>query len=140
MNESFWRSAWTITLPSWMIGELECPHCVSGSKNQPLSSTPMSVFQSGLPSMSQAASMPIEPNIATTRRPSVTGVEFAWLALVCRLTFGAPLNAVALPQDLAGRLVEAVDLPGVLREVVDRRDVAVEPGPERLVAGAADRR
>ena len=82
--------------------------------------------------------MPIEPNIATTRRPSVTGVEFAWLALVCRLTFGAPLNAVALPQDLAGRLVQAVDLPGVLGEIVDRRDVAVEPGPEGLVAGAAD--
>ena len=76
-----------------MIGELECPHCVSGSKNQPLSSTPTSVCQSGLPSMSQAASMPIEPNIATTRRPSVTGVEFAWLDLVCRFTFGAPLKA-----------------------------------------------
>ena len=95
MNESLYRSACTITLSPWMIGELECPHCVSGSKNQPLSSTPMSVFQSGLPSMSQAASMPIEPNIATTRLPSVTGVEFAWLALVCRFTFGAPVKASA---------------------------------------------
>ena len=73
-----------------MIGELECPHWYVGSKNQPLSSTPTSVFQSGLPSMSQAASMPIEPNSATTRGPSVTGVELAWLDFVCRLTFGRP--------------------------------------------------
>ena len=76
------------------------------SKNQPLSSTPMSTCQSGLPSMSQAASMPIEPNIATTRRPSVTGVEFAWLALVCRLTFGTPCRRRApeiLPVALSRR-------------------------------------
>ena len=43
--------------------------------------------------MSHAASIPIEPNIATTRRPSVTGVEFAWLDFVWRFTFGAPLKA-----------------------------------------------
>ena len=44
--------------------------------------------------MSQAARIPIDPKSATTRVPSVTGVEFAWLALVWRLTFGAPVNAV----------------------------------------------
>ena len=65
-----------------MIGELEWPHCVSGSKNQPLSSTPTSVCQSGLPSISQAASIPMEPKLATTRRPSVAGVELAWLDFV----------------------------------------------------------
>ena len=123
-----------------MIGELECPHCVSGSKNQPLSMTPMSVCQSGLPSMSHAASMPIEPNIATTRRPSVAGVELAWLDFGVPLHLRRAFESVALPQDLSRRLIEAIDFPGVLRKVVHRRDVAIEPCSERLVTGAADGR
>ena len=77
-----------------MIGELECPHWKAGSKNHPLSSTPRSTRHSSLPSKSHAISRPADPNTATTRRPSVAGVELAWLLLVCRLVFGAPVNAV----------------------------------------------
>src|SRR5918993_1209869 len=77
-----------------MMGELECPHWYVGSKNQPLSRTPTSVFQSSLPFMSQAMSMPIEPSTATTCVPSVTGVELACVDLVCRFTFGTPTCAV----------------------------------------------
>ena len=74
-----------------------------------------------------------------TRRPSVTGVELAWLLLVWRLVVGAPIDGGALPQDLSGRLVQAVDLPLVRRQVVHRLHVAIQPGLEAVVAGAADR-
>ena len=77
-----------------MIGELEWPHWKLGSKNHPLSRMPRSARHSSLPFMSHATSNPIDPNAATMRRPSVAGVEFAWVALVCRLTFGVPENAV----------------------------------------------
>ena len=64
------------------------------------------------------------------------GVRLARLGVA--LDLRRALECLALPEDLASRLVQAVDLPGVLGEIVDRRDVAVEPRPEGLVAGAAD--
>ena len=56
------------------------------------------------------------------------------------LHFRHAFVGVALPDDFSRGLVEAVDLPGVFRKVIHRRDVAVETGSERLVAGAADSR
>ena len=73
-----------------MMGELEWPHWNAGSKNQPLSSVPRSTRHSSLPLTSHATSRPADPNTATTRRPSVTGVELAWLLLVWRFVLGAP--------------------------------------------------
>ncbi len=54
---------------------------------------PTSTFHSGLPFMSHAASTPTDPKSATTRVPSVTGVEFACADLVWRFTFGTPTCA-----------------------------------------------
>ena len=65
-------------------------------------------------------------------------MELAWLLLVCRLVFGHAGERRPLPHDLPGRLVEAVDLPLVLRQVVHWLHVAVESRPEGLVAGLAD--
>src|SRR6185436_20497920 len=77
-----------------MIGELECPHWNDGSRNHPLSSTPRSTRQSSLPLKSHATSTPADPNTATTRLPSVTGVELAWLLFVCRSVPGDLFTAV----------------------------------------------
>src|SRR4029079_2136965 len=59
-----------------------------------------------------------------------------------RVTFGARRAAGgrSLPQDLSGRLVQAVQLPFVRREIVNRLHVAVETGLDAVIAGAADRR
>ena len=48
-------------------------------------------------------------------------------------------SAPPLPEDFSCCLVEAIDLERVLREIVHRFDVAIEAGPERAVAGGADR-
>src|SRR5688572_8228935 len=55
---------------------------------------PRSARHNSFPFMSHAISSPIDPNAAAMRRPSVAGVELAWVAFVCRLTFGVPENAV----------------------------------------------
>ena len=73
------------------------------------------------------------PAIGRRRRARLTGLRVT-------LHFRHALVGVALPENFSRGLVEAVDLPGVLRKVIHRRDVTVEPGSERLVAGAADSR
>ena len=65
-----------------------------GSKNHPLSRMPRSARHNSLPFTSQAMSNPIDPNAATTRRPSVAGVELACVAFGCLAVFGVPENAV----------------------------------------------
>ena len=62
-----------------------------------------------------------------TTLPSVTGVEVAWLDFGCRLVFGMPSCAVLSQTTLPVALSSAIKLPGVLRGVGDRLDVAVLP-------------
>ena len=59
-------------------------------------------------------------------RPSVASVELACVDLVWRLTFGTPAVRGALPEQLAGVLVEAHHQPAMRGRVLNRRDVAVE--------------
>ena len=68
----------------------------------------------------------------------MTGVAEAWLDFGWRLVFGIALVRDALPQHLAGALVERDELPGVLRHVVRRLDVAVEAGADAGGRIAAD--
>src|SRR5688572_4128682 len=69
-----------------------------------MSSTPRSFFQSSRPSRPKAY-RPSEPNNAIRRLPSVAKVEFAWVALVWRLTFGAPRWAVVRHRTFPDRLL-----------------------------------
>ena len=72
------------------------------------------------------------PAVSHRRRAGLTALGVP-LRLRCRGDGGA------LPENLSGRLVERVDLPLMLGQVVHRLDVTVQAGPERVVAGLADR-
>src|SRR5215510_9106394 len=52
--------------------------------------------------------------------------------------FGHAFGGRALPQNLSGLLVEAIDLPGMLRQILVRIDVAVKAVPEFALRRAAD--
>src|SRR5215217_3286410 len=81
MNESVCVSHCSITRSFQMIGELAGPHSYVGMSYAPRSRRPRSTFQRGLPLTSKAYK-PCDPNHATTMRPSVTGVEFAYVDLM----------------------------------------------------------
>src|ERR1041384_426776 len=81
MNESVCVSHWTITRFFQMIGELAGPHSYVGMSYAPMSTRPIFTFHRNLPFTSYAYT-PCEPNHATTMRPSVTGVELAYVDLM----------------------------------------------------------
>src|ERR1044072_855969 len=81
MNESVCVSHWSITRSFQMMGELAGPHSYVGMSYAPRSRRPRSTFHKGLP-LTSYAYKPCDPNHATTIRPSVTGVEFAYVALM----------------------------------------------------------
>ena len=73
------------------------------------------------------------PAIGHRRRTGLAALGVAFRS-------GCATDGAPLPQDLSGRLIDAVDLPFVRRQIVDGLDVAVESGLEAVVAGFADRR
>src|SRR6185436_8169984 len=81
MNESVCVSHWSITRSFQMMGELAGPHSYVGMSYAPMSTRPMFTFQRNFPLTSYAYT-PSDPNHATTMRPSVTGVEFAYVDLI----------------------------------------------------------
>ncbi len=85
-------------------------------------------------------SNPIDPNAATTRRPSVAGVELACVAFGCLAGFWRAGKRRPLPDDFSSGLVERVDLPLVFGEIVSRLHVTVQAGAKGPVAGLADGR
>ena len=68
-------------------------------------------------------------------RPSVTGVALAWLDFVCRFVSRSAAEHLARPDLLAGVQIQRVHAPGVMRQVLHRRDIAVQAGAERRVLG-----
>src|SRR5688500_2986406 len=77
-NDSSCVSTWTITRPSQITGELAGPHSTVAAPAAPTLMRPMSTFHNGVPSTVYAW-RPCDPNQATTTRPSVAGVELAYV-------------------------------------------------------------
>src|SRR5688572_26877615 len=92
-NELVCTSHCTMTLSPSITGELAKPHCAVTSRNQPESSGPRSFFQINAPFVLKQ-NKPSDPKMATTRCPSVAGVELQWLPLGCRLTRGTASSAL----------------------------------------------
>ena len=123
-----------------MIGELECPHWKLGSKNHPLSRTPVigapQLLAVHVPGNQQSDRSECGHDAPAVRRRSG----------VCLRRFGVPFDfrragkCRSFPYDFSGRLIERVHLPLVLGQIVNRLHVAIQSGPKALVAGLADGR
>ena len=133
-------SAWTMTELRWMIGELNGP---TGTRVE----EPSAVERAEIDTPEfLAVVVPRDQQVRPNRRPPPPAGHrspaWSWPdCSSCAAWFsGTPVIAVRSHRISSGGLVEAVDLPFVDGQVVDRFHVAVAVGPERVVARFADSR